>query len=113
MRRSTSVPSCIPVKGSADDESFGRSGERPPRGAFRPLAHRMGDSFRKIGVTWGQSKGYANFASLQINARDARYYRSVQIMVHPHPGSPMSPGIGAGAVHKTASNPFKDGVGAA
>ena len=32
MQRSRSVPSCAPVKGRADDESPGRSGERPPRG---------------------------------------------------------------------------------
>ena len=115
MQRSRSVPSCAPVKGRADDESLGRSGERPPRGGIRLLARHMGtgDSFRKIGWTWGQPKGYANFASLQRNARDARYYRFFQIMVHPHPGSRMNPGSRLGAVHKTASNPFKDELGAA
>lgn len=115
MRRSRSAPSCAPVKGRADDESLGRSGERLPRGGFRPLArHRVtGDSFRKNGVTWGQPKGYANFASLQRNARDARDYRFVQIMVHPDAGSPMNPGSWLVAVHKTAANPFKGERGAA
>lgn len=77
MRRSRSVPSCAPGEGRADDESLGRSGERPPRGGLgssRVICVRE-TSLRKIGGTWSQPKGYANFASLQRNARDARYYR--------------------------------------
>lgn len=115
MRRSRSVPSCAPGEGRADDESLGRSGERPPRGGIGLLARHMGtgDSLRKIGGTWGQPKGYANFALLQRNARDARYCRFVQIMVHPHAGSRVNAGSRLGAVHKTASNPFKDQLGVA
>ena len=36
MLRSRSVPSCAPVKGRPDDESLGRSGERPPGEDFGP-----------------------------------------------------------------------------
>ena len=89
------------------------AGERPSGGICAPRAsYECRTPFHKNRNALGQPEGYA-VSRRSRNARDVCDHQFVQIMVHPHPGSLRNPGSRLVAVYKTATNPFKNELGAA
>lgn len=84
------------------------------RGAICALfaSYECRTPFHKNRNELGQPEGYA-VSRRSRNTRDVLDHQLVQIMVHPHPGSLRNLGSCLAAVHKTASNPFKEELGAA